>query len=203
MRVDAEPHHRDALLQFAARAYRRPLSQAERDDLLKYYGTLRKTETILTKGHKGMTIRETAARVRYIVHTIEEFASDHPADLYVIEAPSFGSSHGSGHERAGLWWKTVDRLIDLDPDRLVPVVGVAPATRAKYITGNGRASKDVVLTFARHAYDGIRIHNHDEADAAGLAAMGSRFLGQPVEPHELTEGQMACMGVPQWPTVQR
>ena len=32
MRADAEPKHLEALLQFAARAYRRPLSKAERDD---------------------------------------------------------------------------------------------------------------------------------------------------------------------------
>ena len=41
MRVDAEPRHLDALLKFAARAYRRPLSQAERDDMLAYYHSLR------------------------------------------------------------------------------------------------------------------------------------------------------------------
>ena len=41
LRVDAEPHHLDALLKFAARAYRRPLSQAERDDTLAYYRSLR------------------------------------------------------------------------------------------------------------------------------------------------------------------
>ncbi len=37
----AEPKHLDALLRFAARAYRRPLTPAERDDLLAYYHTLR------------------------------------------------------------------------------------------------------------------------------------------------------------------
>jgi hypothetical protein len=41
MRVEAEPRHLDALLKFAARAYRRPLSQAEKDDLLGYYHALR------------------------------------------------------------------------------------------------------------------------------------------------------------------
>ena len=41
MHVEAEPHHRNALLRFAARAYRRPLSPTERDDVLKYYDTLR------------------------------------------------------------------------------------------------------------------------------------------------------------------
>jgi len=40
-RADAEPKQLDALLRFAARAYRRPLSKAERDDLLSYYHELR------------------------------------------------------------------------------------------------------------------------------------------------------------------
>ena len=39
--AEAEPKHLDALLKFAARAYRRPLSKAERDDILAYYHTLR------------------------------------------------------------------------------------------------------------------------------------------------------------------
>lgn len=43
MRVDAEPKHLDALLAFAARAYRRPLAADERSRILAYYGSLRKT----------------------------------------------------------------------------------------------------------------------------------------------------------------
>ena len=39
--VEAEPKHLDALLRFAARAYRRPLTKAERADFLAYYHTLR------------------------------------------------------------------------------------------------------------------------------------------------------------------
>jgi hypothetical protein len=38
---DAESKHLDALLAFAVRAYRRPLTKAERDDLLSYYHKLR------------------------------------------------------------------------------------------------------------------------------------------------------------------
>src|SRR5262249_44767143 len=38
---EAEPRHLDALLQFAARSYRRPLVQEERDDILVYYRELR------------------------------------------------------------------------------------------------------------------------------------------------------------------
>jgi hypothetical protein len=39
--TDGEPKHLDALLRFAARAYRRPLTKGERDDLLAYYHALR------------------------------------------------------------------------------------------------------------------------------------------------------------------
>lgn len=41
VRVEAEPRHREALLRFAARAYRRPLDNAERDELLSFYRSLR------------------------------------------------------------------------------------------------------------------------------------------------------------------
>jgi hypothetical protein len=46
MRAEAEPRHLDALLRFAARAYRRPLAKAERDDLLAYYHTLREKNAL-------------------------------------------------------------------------------------------------------------------------------------------------------------
>ena len=39
---DAEPKHLEALLHFTARAYRRPLSNQEKDDTLAYYQKLRK-----------------------------------------------------------------------------------------------------------------------------------------------------------------
>lgn len=41
---DAEPTHLAALQELAARAYRRPLTQGERQDLLAFYGTLRDKE---------------------------------------------------------------------------------------------------------------------------------------------------------------
>jgi hypothetical protein len=44
MHAEAEPHHLNALVRFATRAYRKSLSKSERDDILKYYDTLRMTE---------------------------------------------------------------------------------------------------------------------------------------------------------------
>lgn len=45
-RMQAEPRHLDALLKFAARAYRRPLAQDERDDILAYYRELREKKEL-------------------------------------------------------------------------------------------------------------------------------------------------------------
>ncbi len=44
--VDAEPKQLDALLQLAARAYRRPLTGSDRDQLLTYYHGLRKNDAL-------------------------------------------------------------------------------------------------------------------------------------------------------------
>ncbi len=81
MRVEAEPRHLDALLQFAARAYRRPLSQPDRDDLLAFYHTVR------TQG--GLTheeaVRDSIVRVLmspkfcYRVDLLDDAAAPKPA----------------------------------------------------------------------------------------------------------------------------
>jgi len=57
--ADAEPKHLEALLRFAARAYRRPLTKAERDDFLAYYHTLREKNQL---SHED-AIRESVAGV--------------------------------------------------------------------------------------------------------------------------------------------
>lgn len=46
LHVEAEPHHLDALLKFAARAYRRPLTPAEHDQTLAFYNTLREKSAL-------------------------------------------------------------------------------------------------------------------------------------------------------------
>jgi len=45
-RLKAEPSHVAALVEFAERAYRRPLTLAERDDLAAYYRALRQTDEL-------------------------------------------------------------------------------------------------------------------------------------------------------------
>src|SRR5262249_34253091 len=58
-RLAAEPSHLAALLTFAARAYRRPLPQNERDDLLAFYHRLREKDQL---SHED-AIRDTIASI--------------------------------------------------------------------------------------------------------------------------------------------
>ncbi|MBI3415025.1 MAG: DUF1592 domain-containing protein [Verrucomicrobia bacterium] len=58
-RLAAEPSHLQALLAFAERAYRRPLSKAEGDDLLAFYGALRAKDGL---DHEE-AVRDTVASV--------------------------------------------------------------------------------------------------------------------------------------------
>ncbi|PWT93000.1 MAG: hypothetical protein C5B56_01480 [Proteobacteria bacterium] len=46
MHADAEPHHLDALLKFAERAYRRPLTRTEHDKILTFYHALREKNSL-------------------------------------------------------------------------------------------------------------------------------------------------------------
>jgi hypothetical protein len=57
-RATAEPRHLDALLAFAGRAYRRPLTKSEADDLLAFYRSLREQHL----GHEE-AIRDAVASV--------------------------------------------------------------------------------------------------------------------------------------------
>jgi hypothetical protein len=63
-RLAAEPSHLEALVKFAAHAYRRPLSGAERDDLLAFYRKLRKQDDL---GHEE-ALRDTLVTVLMSPH---------------------------------------------------------------------------------------------------------------------------------------
>src|SRR5207248_458873 len=68
-RLAAEPSHLKALVQFAERAYRRPLSTAERDELLAFYHTLRRQDEL---GHEE-ALRDTLASVLLSPHFCYRF----------------------------------------------------------------------------------------------------------------------------------
>lgn len=97
-----------------------------------------------------------------------------PCDLAVVEGPSFASSFGKAHERGGLWWRVVGRLIDHE----VPVAVVPPRSLKLWATGSGAASKQDMIRNAEALWPGVELgNNSDKADALLLASAGAQHLG--------------------------
>lgn len=97
--------------------------------------------------------------------------------LVVIESPAYGSNTGSIHDRAWFWGQVYHEA----RSRGIPVLTASPSGRMKYITGSGRADKDVVLAAAIKRWPSVDITNNDEADALIVGAMGARVLGHPID----------------------
>jgi crossover junction endodeoxyribonuclease RuvC len=114
--------------------------------------------------------------------------------LVVIEAPAY-SKTGHQHERSGLWWLVVDRL--LDAGHLV--CEVTPSARARYATGRGNAGKDEVLAAVVRRYPHQDVRDNNTADALVLRAMGCRYVGQPLE-DGLPAAHRAALDKVLWPT---
>lgn len=115
--------------------------------------------------------------------------------LYVMEGPSFGSEGQQQHTRAGLWHIVYNQLA---LDGLVAVV--PPTTLKSYVTKKGNAGKGLMMEAAvGRAFPGIDFRGDDNlVDAYGLAAMGCRELGYPVEPspQRINPGALAAV---RWP----
>lgn len=140
-------------------------------------GELVDTGNIKSSGKKGDKHAQYMPRIIDMAERINDWLADKAAefgefDLAVIEAPSFNSRFGNPHERAGLWWKVYEHLWTAEVD----IETISPATRAKFIAGNGRAGKEVVLQAAQDRWGAELITNHDIADGAGLAMWGQEHL---------------------------
>lgn len=117
------------------------------------------------------------------------------ADLVVIEGPSYASDSGAAHDRAGVWWMVVGRLTGQGYN----VVEVPPTCVKTYGTGRGNAGKDEVLAATIRRYPAVEVSGNDEADALLLAAMGARFIGQPIE-EALPQTHTRAMARVKWST---
>lgn len=121
-----------------------------------------------------------SARIASIARQVRAFARDAGEavpDLVVIEGLSHGSHGSATRDLAGLWWRVVEELLAVG----CPLLVIAPATRAKYAAGSGRASKSDVLSLVRETYPDADVPGHDVADAVALAALGARVKGLPAE----------------------
>ena len=116
------------------------------------------------------------------------------SDLIVIEGPSLNSKFGHPHDRSGLWWMVVSRLMHSG----LTVIEVPPPNRMQYATGKGQAKKDVVLAAAIRRYPDWDITGNDVADSVILCAMGCRYLGQPLE-ESLPATHLKAMDKVRWP----
>jgi len=87
--IDTQPKHLDALLDFAGRAYRRPLTEAESQDLRALYGKMRKQEIPHDEAFRLLLARVLVA----------------PAFLYRVEKPGSGAGQGPVSD-----WELASRL---------------------------------------------------------------------------------------------
>lgn len=111
-----------------------------------------------------------AGIIRWVVQ------DERPA-LVAIEQPAYSKTMGSMHDRSGLWWMIVQRLLFME----IPVIEISPSKRAKYATGRGIVDKDVVMAAVVRRYPQYEITNNNEADALVLAMMAARLLGRPLD----------------------
>ncbi|WP_432138953.1 hypothetical protein [Streptomyces sp. bgisy154] len=148
------------------------------------------TTLITSTGRRKDSIAQRRTRIKGIVDRV--LLEIGVVDLAVIEGPSHHSVGGSVWDRAGLWWRIVDRLCAED----IPVAVMPPMSRAKYATGNGASRKDAVMEAARRRYGAV-LDNDNEADALVLRAAGLDWLGQPLA--EVPAGHRAALAGVQWP----
>lgn len=124
-------------------------------------------------------------------------------DLVVVEGPAFAANDSGADELSGLRWLLFVDLYALG----VPVAVCAPSTLKVYAVGHGGSRKTPVrkthiVEAARRHYgsrfdlgpgDGIG----DRADSVVLAALGSRWLGYPID--ELGTQHTRALDSVRWP----
>jgi crossover junction endodeoxyribonuclease RuvC len=120
------------------------------------------------------------------------------SDLVLIEDLYMGAGTGGQLDRAGLWWIVVNSLTA----RGVPVVAVTNNHLKMYALGKGAGKgtdKDYVLAAVVRRYPAVAVQSNNTADALVLAAMGSRYLGCPIDP-DLPDTHTRAMKAVHWPS---
>ena len=140
--------------------------------LLDERGRIIEQMTVHTKKLRGN------ARLQFILAKVEIWLRYlQPGDRVVIEQLAFGGFKTktiSFTQLCGLWtlihMKIWQRYLLLG-GRL-DFAAVSPTTRAKYLTGNGRAKKPEVMAAVRAVYPSLESADDNACDAAVLARMG-------------------------------
>ena len=152
------------------------------------------TGTIRT-GNYGPSLDDRMRRIWLIAEQIWRVVDDGPTPaLVVIEGPSYGSRGGQAHERAGLWWHVVHRLLG----DCLPVAVAPPAALKRYATGKGAATKpDMRVALLKRA--DLDLRDDGQVDAWWLAALGLDHLGR--APVRLPETNRTALSRVEWPEV--
>ena len=129
-------------------------------------------------------------RITTITSQLDDYLTG--VDLVVMEGLAY-DAHDTDRQLAGLSWILRDRLFR----RAIPYALVPPSTLKQFVTGNGAAGKDLMWSLVTDWFDWFDGDTHDEADAAGLMAMGHAHLGAPLGP--LMEHQVTALGKVVWP----
>lgn len=151
--------------------------------------------TLSSKGKTADSLATRRARLARIADLISDHIGSGPTYAVAIETPAHNQTSGHHHDRSGLWWMVMDRLLNPDDrSRLEPplVYEVATTQVKKYATGKGNASKMEVMAAAIKRYPQFDIANDNEADAVILAAFLARALGEPIE-ESLPQANLAAL----------
>jgi Protein of unknown function (DUF1592)/Protein of unknown function (DUF1588)/Protein of unknown function (DUF1587)/Protein of unknown function (DUF1585)/Protein of unknown function (DUF1595) len=147
-RLEAEPRHLDALLKFAARAYRRPLVQEEREDILAYYRELR--------DQKRLTHEEAMRGSIASILVSPDF-------LYRVDLVD---AHTGASYRSGRSGRSANPSIAMGAAQYHPLSGYALASRLSYFLWSSMPDEELLS----HAKTG------DLSKPAVLAAQVRRML---------------------------
>lgn len=151
------------------------------------------TYTVGSKGHDGDTYPVRQQRLATMKSRVLQHVPDSESVILAMEGPSFGSTGGSAHERAGFWWLIYSALAE----RGQQVTVIVPSSLKRYATGAGGASKDTVLAAVVRRYLDVDVRNNNESDALVLAAMLARHHGYPLEA-SLPKAQLSGMEKVRW-----
>lgn len=140
------------------------------------------------------TLKQRAARIAESADdTVDWIMRDETPHWVLVESHTFAAKGGSQHDRSGLWWTVVGRLIYNG----IPVVEVTPQGIKQFATGRGNASKDEVLLAVARRHPTIEFTTNDEADALTLVDIGkARWSHDLLDPNQIQQKVIAKVA---WP----
>jgi Holliday junction resolvasome RuvABC endonuclease subunit len=116
-------------------------------------------------------------RMETIVDEIVGLTLDHGVEAIALEGPSLYSKFGRVHQRGGLWWLLVKRVVEEG----YPIYSIPPSSLKLYTTGLGSAGKDVMVAAVARRFPSVSLPTNDVVDAVALLAMLARHLGNPID----------------------